>query len=270
LEAESKVETAAALRVTRTGQVATEGGAVETVQSLNARLAADLHSRRAALKPGADIAGLVTKRLAVSKVTAQPKVEAMGEVGRDGYRIERLLFQTEPGISVPGLLFIPARPAKAGAATLWLDPQGKAAGGEVGGPIEKRVLTGETILAIDVRGWGESAPPKAYQTFMRAYLLGRSMMGLQVGDVLSAAGYLRTRYPEVRIHGRQAAGGALALYAGVLDPKVSMVSTADAVPSYLEIARMKEHRGLMDVLVHGVLLDFDFPDLMAALGERYE
>jgi hypothetical protein len=215
LEAESKVETAAALRVTRTGQVSTEGGKVETVQSLNARLAVDLHARRAALKPGADVSGLVTKRLAISKWAAQPKVESIGEVGRDGYRIERLLFQTEPGISVPGLLFIPARPPQAGRL-LWLDPQGKAAGGETGGPIEKRVLAGETILALDVRGWGESAPPKPYQTFMRAYLLGRSMMGLQVGDVLSAASYLRTRYPEVRVYGRQASGGAR-VYAGTLD-----------------------------------------------------
>jgi len=269
-EAESKVETGTALQVTRTGQVSTEGGEVETVQSLNAKLAADLHARRAALTPGADLAGLVTRRLAVAKWTASPKVESMGEVGRDGYRIERLLFQTEPGISVPGLLFLPARPAKAGSATLWLDPRGKAVGADTGGPIEKRVLAGETILAIDVRGWGESAAPKAYQTFMRAYLLGRSMMGLQVGDVLSAASYLRTRYPEVRVHGRQAAGGALALYAGVLDPKVAMVSTGEPVPSYLEIARMKEHNGVMDLLIHGVLADFDVPDLIAALGTRYD
>ena len=96
------------------------------------------------------------------------------------------------------------------------------------------------------------------------------MMGLQVVDVLSAVGYLRTRYPEVRVHGLQAAGGALAIYAGVLDPKIAQVSAADAVPSYLEIARMKEHDGLMDLLVHGVLADFDFPDLIASLDSRYD
>jgi hypothetical protein len=33
---------------------------------------------------------------------------------------------------------------------------------------------------------------------------------------------------------------------------------------------MKEHNGLMDLLVHGVLLDFDLPDLIAALGDRYD
>ena len=279
LESEAKVETGAALQVTSTGQVATEGGVVETVQSMNAKLAGELHARRAALGSGVNLRELVAARLAVPKWAARPKAEAMGEVGRDGYRIERILFQTEPGISVPGLLFVPARAGKrGGAATLWLDPLGKAAGAESGGRIEKRVLAGETILAIDVRGWGESAPPKAqrsgygswYQTFMRAYLLGRSMMGLQLADVLSAASFLRARYPEVRIEGRGAAGGALAIYAGVLDPQVAMVAAADAVPSYLEIARMKEHDGLMDLLIHGVLEDFDFPDLIAALGNRYE
>ena len=68
----------------------------------------------------------------------------------------------------------------------------------------------------------------------------------------------------------QAAGGALAIYAGVLDPKIAHVAAADGVPSYLEIARMKEHDGLMDLLVHGVLADFDFPDLIASLGTRYD
>ena len=277
LEAESKVETAAVLQVTKTGQVATEGGTVETVQSLNARLADDMYGRRVALQAGANLPDLVAKRLVVGKWTTAPKAEAMGEVGRDGYRIERILLQTEPGISVPALLFVPARGAQRDRATLWLDPKGKAAGAEPGGPIEKRVLAGETILAIDVRGWGESAPPRAqrsgygswYQTFMRAYLLGRSMMGLQVADVLSAAAYLRSRYPEVRVHGLDAAGGALALYASVLDPKVAAVSTSGAPLSYLEIAKMPEHDGLMDVMVHGVLADFDFPDLVALLGSRY-
>jgi hypothetical protein len=48
-----------------------------------------------------------------------------------------------------------------------------------------------------------------------------------------------------------------------------MVSTADAVPTYLELADLKEHDGVMDLFVHGVLADFDFPDLIAALGKRY-
>lgn len=279
-EAEAKVDLAATLQVTSTGQVSTEGGVVETVQSMNAKLARELHGRRTVLREGsAALPKLVTARLAIpSAWAAKPKAESMGEIGRDGYRIERILLQTEPGISVPGLLFIPARAAGPSAVTLWLDPRGKAAGAEPGGPIEKRVLAGETIFAIDVRGWGESALPKAqrsgygpwYQTFMRAYLLGRSMMGLQVADALSAASFLRTRYAEVSVAGQQASGGALAIYLGVLDPKIAMVSTADAVPSYLELADLKQHDGVMDLFVHGVLADFDFPDLIAALGKRYD
>jgi cephalosporin-C deacetylase-like acetyl esterase len=278
LEAESKVETGATLRVTASGQVSTEGRAVETVQSMNARLAGEMFARRAALRSGINLRDLVATRLVVPAWSGPVKAESMGELGRDGYRIERILFQTEPGISVPALLFVPSRPAAPGVVTLWLDPQGKAAGAEPGGPIEKRVLAGETVCAIDVRGWGESAPSKgartgygpAYQTFMRAYLLGRSMMGLQVADVLNAASYLRTRgFSQIRIAGHKAAGGALAIYAGMLDPRIAKVTAADGVPSYLEIARMREHEELMDLFVHGVLADFDFPDLVAALGERY-
>lgn len=284
LEAESKVETDAALQVTRTGQVSMDGGdgAVETVQSLNAKLAQQLHAKRKAIGASPEaLRALVAARLTMTAVRTGEAVGVtpMGEIGRDGYRIERILLTTEAGISVPGLLFIPARPARAGAVTIWLDPRGKAAEAEPGGAIEKRVLAGEAIFAIDVRGWGESAPKQAkrsgygawYQTFMRAYLLGRSVMGLQAADVLGAADYLRTRYREVSVEGREAAGGALALYAGVLDPKLARVVTAGGrVPTYLEIAGMKEHDGLIDLLVHGVLADFDFPDLEKSLGARYE
>lgn len=277
LEAESKVETDAVLQVTKSGQVSTDG-ATETVQSLNASLARQMHAKRNAVGAGPDaLRSMVAARLVLS--TGKPAPAApMGEVGRDGYRIERILLSPEPGISVPGLLFLPARPGRSGVVTLLLDPRGKAAEAEVGGALEKRVLAGEAIFAIDVRGWGESAPKQAkrsgygawYQTFMRAYLLGRSMMGLQAADVLAAADYLRARYREVHVEGREAAGGALALYAGVLDPKLARVTTVGRVPSYVEIAGMKEHDGLIDLLVHGVLADFDFPDLAAALGSRYE
>lgn len=280
LEAESKVETDATLQVTRSGQVSTDNTASETVQSLNAKLAREMHARRKAIgaKPDA-LRAMVAARLVLPAAPAKASSAApMGEVGRDGYRIERILLSTEPGISVPGLLFIPARPTRPGAATLLLDARGKAADAEAGGKLEKRVLAGETIFAIDVRGWGESAPKQAkrsgygawYQTFMRAYLLGRSVMGMQSTDVLAAANYLRTRYPEVSVEGRQPAGGALALYAGILDPKLVRVTTVGPVPSYLEIAEMKEHDGLIDLLVHGVLSDFDLPDLAAAIGPRHE
>ena len=183
---------------------------------------------------------------------------------------------------MPGLLFVPARPTRPGSVTLWLDPQGKAAGAEPGGPIEKRVLAGETVFAIDVRGWGESAAAKraritgydsAYQTFMRAYLLGRSIIGMQAVDVLAAASYLPGRsFTSIQVIfiGQGSVGGALAIYAGILDPRIQKVTAADSVPTYLELARMPEHQGPTNIFVHRVLADFDIPDLIAALGERYE
>jgi hypothetical protein len=39
-------------------------------------------------------------------------------------------------------------------------------------------------------------------------------------------------------------------------------------PSYMDIVRMKIHRGITDIAVPGVLKDFDLPDLERALGPR--
>jgi hypothetical protein len=222
---------------------------------------------------GGDVRALVERRLNVEWPQVPVSAKKVGEVGRDGYRIERVEIASEPGITVPGLLFVPAKSPEKMEAAIWLDPAGKGADEAA---IARRVLTGEMVLALDPRGWGESGPPAGrrggytpnYQTFMRAFLLGRTMMGLQVVDVLAAYKYLAGRGAAVSVYGK-GNGGVLALYAAVLEPGIRRVQTEGAMESYLWLARQSVHEGTLDVIVPGVLHDFDLPDLVKHLGERY-
>jgi cephalosporin-C deacetylase-like acetyl esterase len=161
-----------------------------------------------------------------------------------------------------------------------VNPAGKGADASEGGAIEKLVRAGNVVLAIDPRGWGEAGAAqgprggysKSYQTAMRALLVGKTMAGMQTGDVLRAFDYLRSRRDvdarriEVLGTGK---GGALALFAGVLEPGIASVRCETLPPSYMDLARMKMHDGDMDPIVPGVLRDFDLPDLVAALGPRF-
>ena len=135
------------------------------------------------------------------------------------------------------------------------------------------------MLALDPRGWGESAPPagprggysKSYQTAMRAFLVGKSVVGMQTGDVLSAFDYLASR-PDVRssrisVIGK-GKGGVLALYAAALERRIEKVTCAGSPDSYLALARMEIHQDLTDIVLPGVLIDFDLPDIVKALGPR--
>jgi cephalosporin-C deacetylase-like acetyl esterase len=272
IEAESAVEAAATLNATTSGQLATSGGS-ETVASLNRKLADQMYPQRRALQPGADLRKIVAERLGTAAPSGPVNARSMGEVGRDGYRVERIALETEPGIVVPALLFLPVTPTASGTL-LWLNPAGKASDER---DIESLVLKGQRVLAIDPRGSGESASGKerrggygsGYQTFMRAYLLGKSILGMQTQDVVRAVDYLTARGGgPVSVRAKRNAGVA-AMCAAILDPRISKVVTDGQAPSYLEIAGKQTYEWPLDLIVHGVLKDFDVPDLKKHLGDRY-
>ena len=159
-EGELKLDTAKDLRSTETGQVQTTYTNAETVQSLNAALATRLESRRTARKDR-NLQAALRRDLAVTDQPAHPSVNRVGEVSRGSVRIEKIEIQPEPGITIPALVFVPAGGPARKRAVLYLNPAGKAADAGEGGPAEQLAQQGVIVMAIDPRGWGESAPALA-------------------------------------------------------------------------------------------------------------
>ena len=260
------------LAVTDTGQVSTAFPGAATVQSLNLALAEELYAKRAG-----EVAAKVRTRLNVATERGAPPFEKRGEIARESYRIEMIALRPETGITVPALVFVPSGGAARKPAVLSLNSSGKAADA---GALEGLARAGNVVLAIDPRGWGEagSAPgprggySKAYQTNMRALLVGMTMAGMQTGDTLRAFDYLNSR-PDVDARRIRAIGKgkgcAIALFAGVLEPRITQVECEEPPPSYMEVVRARMHSGDMDLVVPGVLRDFDLPDVGAALGARF-
>ena len=247
----------------------------ETVQSLNRALAERLYPQRAAAR-GKGIPALVAARFAVPAARGVPAWDKRGEIEREGYRIEKIEMQPEPAISVPALAFVPRNGEPRKPAVLWVDPEGKAAAVK---EIEALVRAGNVVLAVDPRGWGESAPPeakkagytKSYQTGMRALLVGRTMAGMQTGDLLRAFDYLAARHDvdsrRITVRGK-GNGGVLALFVAALEPRVARVVCQNTPASYMEIVRAKMPDGYFDIVAPGVLRDFDLPDVERALAPR--
>ena len=241
------------LQSTPTGQVSTAFSGAATVQSLNAALAEELYSKRGAAS-GKDLATLVRARLGVATERGAPPATLRGGV---------VEFETEPGITLRATILEPPGGAARKPAVLHIGAAAKPNPDSI-------------VLAVEPRGWNDPAAPrsgysKPYQTAMRALLVGKTMAGMQTGDLLRAFDYLASR-PDVdpkriSIAGK-GTGAVLALYAGILEPRIAKVSCEDLPPSYMELVRMKMHPGLMDLIVPGVLLDFDIPDVVAALGGR--
>jgi hypothetical protein len=207
-----------------------------------------------------------------------PTVRSFGELGRDGYRIERIALGTAPGITVPALVFVPNGGPARKPAVLYVHGAGKGADAAPGGDIEVLVRSGHVVLASDPRGMGESRPTlaaggydPAWQMLQRALLVDRTLVGMQVEDLLGAYDVLASREDvdpnRIGVLGKRH-GGVLALVLAALQPKIEKLAIEGTFLSYMEVARARYHEGLTAVFVPGVLRDFDLPDLAAALAPR--
>jgi cephalosporin-C deacetylase-like acetyl esterase len=275
------VESETTLDATPTGQVATSVGG-ETIPEMTRQRAEQL----AASRPRLDVQQLrpiIAKRLGISMASIEnhgvPLVSPRGTVHHGKYSVEAITLQTEPGISVPALVFIPSNGPRRKPAILYANAAGKSADSGPGGAIEALVHAGNIVLAPDLRGWGESAsvggrPPHTgrYETTMRAFIVGKTMVGMQVADLLRTFNYLASRpdvNPEKITLLGKGNGGVVALFAAALDPRLEKTICEDTLVSYLDLAsKTFYNQSLFDVIVPGVLKDFDLPDVAAAIAPR--
>jgi len=204
----------------------------------------------------------------------QPAIESAGTVERPGYRIEKLVLKTEEGIVLPALSFLPEK-RESLPAVLYVHEQGKAADAAPGGPIERLVLEGRPVLAVDLRGTGQTKPAGSeWKDAFTAYLLGRSYVGLQAEDVLQAARWLKARagansQPTGVELVAVGAAGIPALHAAAIEANlfgsVKLVGTL-ASWSGVIYSRLTQVQGSQ--IVHSALTTYDLPDLAATLGGK--
>ena len=238
VEPEIETELESDLYVTQTGQVSTSYPEAETVQSINRAEAERDYPKRTAARlenPG-ELRQLVSSRLMMRKDRSTPRVSHHGEVGRDGYRIEKIVLQTEKGIDVPALVLVPRDGPTQKPAVLYVNAAGKS----VDSDMEALARAGHVVMAPDPRGIGESRPHSSaggysplWQTFQRALLVGKTLAGMQVEDLLAAFDYLASREdvdPErVAVLGK-GNGGVLGLFVAVLEPRVEKLAIEGTVP----------------------------------------
>jgi dienelactone hydrolase len=178
----------------------------------------------------------------------------------------RAVFETEPGIKVPALLPVASK-SKEGPLILQVDGEGKArASGREG-----------TVLAIDVRGMGETRPEGKRigwerwlnldwrETFLGVHL-SRPLLGQRVLDVLSVLGSVE-RPRGVHAVG-VGAGAPIVLHAAALDPGIGEVTLEGGVISWSSVARTAISINQLTNVVPGALKVYDLPDLAAALAPR--
>jgi cephalosporin-C deacetylase-like acetyl esterase len=265
------------LLCTEKGQVLLLPGE-RSVFALNAEIEGRLAGQRRAIwekTPKGEALAAVRKTIGVRQLSdiSPPKMVEAGRVDRADYHIDKFVLHTDSGVPLPGLTYHPQKPGR--DAYLYLHEDGKTADGAPGGPIEKLVMEGSVVVAIDLRGIGETAAgrPDALlgnsKTYFLAYLLGQSMVGLHTEDVLAGAQFVanyKTKTPrKVHLIGVGRAGIA-ALHAAALEPDLfASVTLRRTLDAWSPVVGQQVPQGRLTTAVHDALRAYDLPDLVRSL-----
>jgi len=280
------LQTARDLQVTKHGQVIEEFSSEVTVTELANRRARELtETRRAAWNAMSSTQRTGTIKQVVGMSDDRkigPTVKKLGTIERDGYTIEKYLLERPGEVPVPALLYLPDRgphDVTKLAAVIHVDGNGKAAEAQPGGSCEKFVRQSRIVLALDLRGYGETADAgkNSYQNdefrvAMLAMHIGRPLLGQRTQEVLAGFSFLR-EHPLVDPNAIHLAGigraGPVALHAAVLEPRFASLTLRASIRSWADdvVARPIEPN-LMGLAVPGALMHYDLPELAAFLGDR--
>jgi cephalosporin-C deacetylase-like acetyl esterase len=264
------------------GQVMNIDGARSTYD-LNRDLEKELAARRKKLWVTGDKAKLLDKVRKIAGIRRleelpEPKVTMAGNIERDGYQVKKMILMPEEGIYLPALMLVPGKKAKQGAV-LYINEQGKAADAARGGPIEAMVKAGKSVLAVDLRGTGETQQGKQgqlsgatgadWKDVYTAYLLGRSYVGMRAEDVLVCARFLQQ---EQKGSIELIAVGNVCipvLHAAALEPELfGSVKLTGMLNSWSNVIELGRSSNQQVNAVHGALTIYDLHDLSATLSDK--
>lgn len=274
-----KIYTNFDLQVTPSGQVRDEEGSRGVYQLLQDELRAKKQPEPLNELPAE------LRRLQVPTGGAPPAVQLLSISKGAVWRLERIQFTSEPGITIKGNLYIPNTGGRKPAVLLVKDDM-----------TAKRILTTSelaqrladyrrVVLEIEPRDSPIEAPkdePEAmfreYVSFVgnwlantRADLIGRNLPALRAHDILRGVDVLAARAdvdPSAISATARGVRGIWLLMAAAADPRIKKV-WLDRTPHTLESALEKPvAMDLMDAVIPGFVLHWDLNDLVKAVQPR--
>jgi dienelactone hydrolase len=267
-EPEIRVLSEQELWCTRSGQVATEFPNGESVFTLNQKRFEQVRQRGATVDS-------VRKMVGYAPRTDPPRVKGYGSTAK----IEKLTFESEPGIDLPAVVYLPAGSGRHQAVVI-AHGRGKSAAHETA---EKMAASGKLVLSIDLRGMGEMSAAQRrngsdwpgyfgdYESAMTAMMTGKPLVTMRAEDIARAVDVLLAR-PDVDASRIELYGYGLAavpaLYAAAFDKRIAAVTLEGMLESYESIIRRRIHRQQWENAVQGALRHYDLPDLVRWIAPR--
>jgi len=293
-EEKTDLPTVKELTVTPTGQVATSKGG-KMIFDLNKteseKLIKNLEQSRKNMVSHLKKVKIEAKQISGYMIPSTDKDGPFinGRYQRSGYtvQLDAIAGESEE-YAIPILLFKPDDNLKH-PAIIYLHSKGKVTDAEPGGEIEKLVKNGYMVAAADVLGVGEikNTATRGDAEGYTAVLIGRSMVGIQAGDIVRVVNYLKrqSNVDPLKI-------GAIAynemclplVHAAAFDISINNIALIGSLISYQSIAMNKFHKiGItkrpnsdywhpveVDFSwgIASVLTAYDLPDLIGSIVPR--
>jgi len=293
-EEKTDLPTVKELTVTPTGQVATSKGG-KMIFDLNKteseKLIKNLEQSRKNMVSHLKKVKIEAKQISGYMIPSTDKDGPFinGRYQRSGYtvQLDAIAGESEE-YAIPILLFKPDDNLKH-PAIIYLHSKGKITDAEPGGEIEKLVKNGYIVAAADVLGVGEikNTATRGDAEGYTAVLIGRSMVGIQAGDIVRVVNYLKrqSNVDPLKI-------GAIAynemclplVHAAAFDISINNIALIGSLISYQSIAMNKFHKiGItkrpnsdywhpveVDFSwgIASVLTAYDLPDLIGSIVPR--
>jgi hypothetical protein len=273
-----------ALQVTPTGQVSTSYPGSETVHTLTLKRYATLPKPKPLTEPQLqqtirEVTHVSVKPTDPAPINTQsPPLPSPPE--GDVHVRHRFTLATAPGINIQAEFYRPADGKHPMLLVLKdsLSPDLESSRTEEIKKFRALADAGTAVLVIAPR----PSPPgneetKAsilgpfYLTELRAELVGKTLLGLRVDDVIAAVNFMQdSTTGDPNQISAQASGhlGLVLLHAAVLDSRLKHVTIDHTLESYSSLLQAPIPVDAPEDILPGVLLHYDIPDLIKALGPR--
>ncbi len=221
----------------------------------------------------------VREVLGVPETGALPEfeIEDLGEEERDGYTMRKFLLWPEDNVVLPAVTMIPDGGFE--DVILYVNDEGIGSTAGVDGPLADYVGEGHAVIAVDLRGLGETQGSWDFyreqfgpdgREVMLAYLIGRSYVGMRTADLIGvtlAAGDLLDSEAAIRLVADGPIVSVVGLHAAALEQDLYAEARLNGdIESFVSIVEQPLADDMLVHTVHGALDVYDLPLLREAVG----
>ncbi len=191
----------------------------------------------------------------------------------DNFLVEKITFESEPGIVIPCLLIQPYQLKKPNKAVIYIDSFGIRGGLYGNSWIEYLISCGLTVFAIDLRGTGQTVCSE-FEIFSISQMIGRSLFAQRVFDILRAVEYLSLRSVlsvQIDKHSICCFGDSwaavVALFATALDDRIRGLIINESLDSYKSLL-INDHIYPCSIFIFDILNHLDLPQISSLVANR--